>query len=139
MLTFLIYRTRASPAKVNQMDLKLDDKGDVEELKEVMSIMATEIPKLLEAISKTMYSADNAAKLGEQTAEFYKKLKDAGMSEEQAFKLTEEFMTNFSVGSMIGKIIGGARQGSGESDEMRKQVNERIKKKMKEALDDDES
>jgi len=121
------------------MDLKLDDKGDVEELKEVMSIMATEIPKLLEAISKTMYSADNAAKLGEQTAEFYKKLKDAGMSEEQAFKLTEEFMTNFSVGSMIGKIIGGARQGSGESDEMRKQVNERIKKKMKEALDDDES
>jgi len=120
------------------MDLKLDDKGDVEELKQVMSILSTEIPKLLESISKTMYSADNAAKLGEQTAEFYKKLKDAGMSEEQAFKLTEEFMANFSVGSMIGKIVGGARHGHDPSNDIEKEVNDRIRKKLKDAIGEDE-
>jgi F0F1-type ATP synthase assembly protein I len=117
--------------------MDLSDEGDVKELKEVMSIMATEIPKLLEAISKTMYSADNAAKLGEQTAEFYKKLKDAGMTEEQAFKLTEEFMANFSVGSMIGKIIGGARRGD-STDDIEKEVNDRIKKKIKKAMGDED-
>ncbi len=114
--------------------MDLNDMEDVEKLKEVMAVMATEIPKLLESISKTMYSADNAAKLGEQTAEFYKKLREAGMTEEQAFKLTQEFMANFSVGSMIGKMIGGSGHGHGDIDE---EVNEQIKKKIKKAMGDD--
>ncbi len=112
--------------------MALDDEKDMEKLKEVMTIMSTEIPKLLESISKTMYSADNAAKLGEQTAEFYKKLKDAGMTDEQAFKLTEEFMANFSVGSMIGKIIGGARRPG--NDDVDDEVNAQIKKRIKKAM-----
>jgi len=114
--------------------MNLNDEGDMEKLKEVMAVMSTEIPKLLESISKTMFSAENAAKLGEQTAEFYKKLKDAGMTDEQAFKLTEQFMANFSIGKMLGSIIGGAR---GPGDEIDKEVNERIKKKIKDAMDDD--
>ncbi len=115
--------------------MALDDEKDMEKLKEVMTIMSTEIPKLLESISKTMYSSDNAAKLGEQTAEFYKKLKEAGMTDEQAYKLTEQFMSNFSVGSMIGKIIGGARNHGG--DEIDNEVNEQIKKRIKKAMGDD--
>ncbi len=117
--------------------MALDDEKDMEKLKEVMTVMSTEIPKLLESISKTMYSADNAAKLGEQTAEFYKKLKEAGMTDEQAFKLTEEFMANFSVGSMIGKIIGGAG-GHDHGDEIEREVNERLKKKIKKAMGDED-
>ncbi len=116
--------------------MNLDTGEDIDKLKEVMAIMSSEIPKLLESISKTMYSADNAAKLGEQTAEFYKKLREAGMTDEQAFKLTEEFMANFSVGSMIGKIIGGAR--SDEGSDIDREVNERIKKKIKKAMGDED-
>lgn len=115
--------------------MDLSDEKDMEKLKEVMAVMSTEIPKLLESISKTMFSADNAAKLGEQTAEFYKKLKDAGMTDDQAFKLTQDFMANFSIGNMIGKIIGGARSGS--NDEIENEVHERIKKKIKDAMEDD--
>ncbi len=118
--------------------MDLTDEKDMEKLKEVMAVMSTEIPKLLDSISKTMFSADNAAKLGEQTAEFYKKLKDAGMTDEQAFKLTEEFMANFSIGNMLGKIIGGARGHGDETDEVRKEVNERIKKKIKDAMGDED-
>jgi polyhydroxyalkanoate synthesis regulator phasin len=84
-----------------------------------------------------MFSAENAAKLGEQTAEFYKKLKDAGMTDEQAFKLTQDFMANFSIGNMIGKIIGGTRSHRHASDEVEKEVNERIKEKIRNAMDDD--
>jgi len=115
--------------------MDLTDEKDLKNLKEVMAVMSTEIPKLLESISKTMFSADNAAKLGEQTAEFYKKLKDAGMTDEQAFKLTQDFMANFSIGNMLGKIIGGTR---GPADEIEKEVNERIKKKIKDAIDDED-
>jgi len=115
--------------------MNLSDEKDVKNLKEVMAVMSTEIPKLLESISKTMFSAENAAKLGEQTAEFYKKLKDAGMTDEQAFKLTQDFMANFSIGNMLGKIIGGARGGE---DEVSRQVNEQIKKKIKDAMSDED-
>ena len=115
--------------------MDLTDENDMEKLKEVMAVMSTEIPKLLESISKTMFSAENAAKLGEQTAEFYKKLKDAGMTDEQAFKLTEEFMANFSIGNMLVKIIGGARTGGGE---VQADIDKRIKKKIKEAMGDDD-
>jgi len=118
--------------------MNLDKEEDIDKLKEVMGIMATEIPKLLESISKTMYSADNAAKLGEQTAEFYKKLKDAGMTDEQAFKLTEEFMANFSIGNMVGKIIGSSRSHESDEDDIDEEVNKRIKKKIKEAMGDDD-
>jgi uncharacterized protein YqfA (UPF0365 family) len=118
--------------------MNLNDEGDMEKLKEVMAVMSTEIPKLLESISKTMFSAENAAKLGEQTAEFYKKLKDAGMTDEQAFKLTQEFMANFSIGNMLGKIIGGTRSHGDVDDEISKAVNERIKKKVKDAMGDED-
>jgi len=116
--------------------MNLTDEGDMEKLKEVMAVMSTEIPKLLESISKTMFSAENAAKLGEQTAEFYKKLKDAGMTDDQAFKLTQDFMANFSIGNMLGKIIGGARGGA--DDEIGDEIDKRIKKKIKDAMGDDD-
>ena len=116
--------------------MDLTDEKDMKNLKEVMAVMSTEIPKLLESISKTMFSAENAAKLGEQTAEFYKKLKEAGMTDEQAFKLTQDFMANFSIGKMLGNIIGG---GHGESDdELGHEIDKRIKKKIKDAMGDDD-
>lgn len=119
--------------------MNLSDKEDVEELKEVMSVLSTEIPKLLEAISKTMYNADNAAKLGEQTAEFYKKLKEAGMTDQQAFELTEQYMSNFSIGKMIGGMIGGSgHHHDHDEDDISKAVRERIKKKISEANGDDD-
>ncbi len=117
----------------------IDDEHDIEKLKEVMSVISVEIPKLLDAISKTMYSPENAQKLGEQTAAFYKKLKEAGMSEEQAFKLTQDYMENFSLGNMIGTVIGSASHKKGDiDDEMEEMIHERIRKKMKQKLSEDD-
>jgi hypothetical protein len=115
----------------------LDDENDIEKLKEVMSVISVEIPKLLDAISKTMYSPENAQKLGEQTAAFYKKLKEAGMSEEQAFKLTQDYMENFSLGNMIGTVIGSASHRD-DHDDIQEMIDRKIRKKMKEKLGDDD-
>lgn len=116
----------------------MDDEHDIEKLKEVMSVISVEIPKLLDAISKTMYSPENAQKLGEQTAAFYTKLKEAGMSEEQAFKLTQDYMENFSLGNMIGTVIGSASRKDDFDHEMEEMIQKRIKKKMKQKLKDDD-
>ncbi|MBN1678205.1 MAG: hypothetical protein JW880_06660 [Candidatus Thermoplasmatota archaeon] len=119
----------------------MDDEKDIDKLKEVLNIVSTEIPKILDAISKTIYSPENAERLGEQTAAFYKKLKDAGMSDEQAAKLTETFMASFSIGKVIEQVIGPLGHGHGHSsddDEIEKMVKERVKKKIAKSLGDDD-
>lgn len=108
---------------------------DVEKVKEVMSIMSTEIPKLLDAVNKQLSNPDNARKMGEVVAQFYKQLKDSGMSEQQAFALTEEFMSSFSVGGLLPKIISGGNKSRDDIDEM---IEERVRRAVKKKLDEDD-
>lgn len=122
----------------------MDDEKDIDKLKEVLGVVSTEIPKILDAISKTIYSPENAERLGEQTAAFYKKLKDAGMNDEQAAKLTEAFMANFSIGKVIEQVIGplghghGHAHGKEDDDEIEKMIKERMKEKIRKSMGDDD-
>jgi len=113
----------------------LDDEKDIDKLKEVLGVVSTEIPKILDAISKTIYSPENAERLGEQTAAFYKKLREAGMSDEQAAKLTEAFMANFSIGKVVEQVLGHDHD---TDDEIEKAIREKIEKKMAKKLGDDD-
>lgn len=103
----------------------MDDHGgfanDAEEVKAILGVVSTEIPKLLDSISKTLYNPQNAESLGKSVAQFYKQMRDAGMDEKQAYEMTQNFMKNFSMGSMISDMLGGA-----------------IKQGMKDDKDDDE-
>lgn len=85
-----------------------DDKPDAKELKEILGVVSTEIPKLLESISNMIYNKDNAENFGKSVAVFYKQMVDSGMDQKQAFELTQKYMTNFSMGGMLSQVIGGA-------------------------------
>lgn len=91
-----------------------EDSKDVKELKEVLQVVSTEIPKLLESISSTMYKSDNVENLGKAIAKFYKELIDAGMDQKQAFELTRSFMSSFSLGGMISQAINAGARGAAE-------------------------
>ena len=56
-----------------------EEKHDAQEVKEILGVVSTEIPKLLEAISSSMYSKENAENLAKSVASFYKSMKEAGM------------------------------------------------------------
>ncbi len=90
---------------------------DAQELKEVLSVVSTEIPKLLESISNQMYKPENAESFGKSIATFYKQLKEAGMDDKQAYELTQEYMQNFSLGGMVGKVFQGKKPKLDEDDE----------------------
>jgi len=116
----------------------MDDDMDPEKLKEILSVVSTEIPKLVEAITKTMYNTENAENMAKAVAQFYKSMKDAGMAEDQAFELTQDFMSSFSIGGMIGKAIQGHSHNDGVDDLIEAKVREKIKKKFeKESGEDD--
>jgi len=115
--------------------MSFDDDMDAEKLKEILAVVSTEIPKLVEAITKTMYNQENAENMAKSVAQFYKSMKDAGMEEEQAYALTKQFMSSFSVGGLISKAIEGGRGGE---DEIEKEIKKRIKAKLKLEKDDDD-
>lgn len=107
----------------------MDDDMDAEKLKEVLGVVSTEIPKLVEAITKTIYNMDNAENMAKAVAQFYKSMKEAGMDDQQAFALTQEFMDSFSIGGIIGKAVSG--RGDDDKDEIDEYIEAKIEKKLK--------
>lgn len=106
--------------------------NDPEELRKVLSVVSTEIPKLIESITKTMYNKENAENMAKAIAEFYKSMKEVGMNDSQAYALTREFMSSFSLGGIVGKVFQGGMPMGDVGDEIDEMVEESIREKIRE-------
>jgi len=112
---------------------------DVEELKEILALVSEKIPALLNSLTDVLYGKEQASKYGEAVARFYKTLKETGMTDEQAFELTKQYMSSLNIPGMIGEALSGRGKKIGirtkediDEDfgkEIEKIVKERIKKK----------
>lgn len=89
---------------------KKSEMPDAKELKEILNTVSTEIPKLLESIGKVFSNPENANQIGKAVAQFYKELVAAGMSPQQAYELTKEYMSSFSLGGLISSGLKGATE-----------------------------
>ena len=90
--------------KPERQGKKMSEKSempDAKELKEILSTVSTEIPKLLEAIGKVFSNPENANQIGKAVAQFYKELIAAGMTPDQAYQMTKDYMASFSLGGLI--------------------------------------
>ena len=88
---------------------------DAEEVKKVIEVAAEKIPALLNSLTDVLYSKSSAEKYGQAVANFYKTLRDSGMTEEQAYKLTEQYMSSLNIGKLFeGKFRG--RHGHEEAE-----------------------
>jgi hypothetical protein len=77
---------------------------DPEKIKEILDIVGEKIPGLLKELSGLLYSADSAKKYAQAAAIFYKELKNAGMTDEQAYELTSQYLSTLNLGKMINKF-----------------------------------
>jgi hypothetical protein len=105
------------------------DKTDAEELKEILSVVSTEIPKLVEGITKMMYDNEHAEKMAKSVAQFYKELVAAGMKPEMAYDLTSKYMANMSMGGIISQAMGHADKS---------EIGDAIKQKIKKEIENDD-
>ena len=84
-----------------------DRMPDQEKIKEILDIVSEKIPRLLKEMSGLLYSPKSAKQYAEAAAIFYKELKDAGMTNEQAFELTSQYLSTLNIGKMMGKFGSG--------------------------------
>ncbi len=108
---------------------KREEKEDVEELREVLSVVSKEVPALIKGIIASVFSEEAGRDMGKAAAAFYKQLKEAGMPEETAVKMTENYISVFtSLGDIMKRAVGGEKRVKGE------EIGEEISKKIKEKL-----
>ena len=104
-------------------------KEDAEELREVLSVVSKEVPSLIKSIIASVFSEEAGRDMGKAAAAFYKELKDAGMPEETAVKMTENYVAVFtSLSDVMKKTVSGEHKVKGED------VGEEISRKIKEKL-----
>lgn len=115
-----------------------DKQMDPENIKEILSVVSTEIPTMIKSILSSVFSEEAGRNMGKAAAAYYKELKNGGLPEQVAVKLTEEYMRTFtSIGDML-KAAGRGNWGHAEEDEISKEIQKRISKKLQRSTDEEE-
>lgn len=84
---------------------------DPEKFKDILSFVSEKLPSLLGTLTDAIYGKEASAKFGSAVSNFYKQLKDSGMTDEQAFKLTEQYMSSLNLAGTIAKAISSRNKG----------------------------
>lgn len=125
---------------------------DAEEVKEILEVVSKEIPKLIESLTDVLYGEKSSAKYGKAISSFYKSLIDSGMTSEQAFELTQQYMSSLNLAGLIGDAISGDKGGPKKimikagghehcdhmDEDFGKEIEERVKEKIRKKLEEDE-
>jgi len=105
---------------------------DPENIKEILSVVSSEIPAMLKSILSSVFSEEAGRNMGKAAAAYYKELKDGGLPEPVAVKMTEEYMRTFtSIGEMM-RSAGKGGWGSHSGDEIGRHIEKSIRSKMRE-------
>ena len=104
------------------------ERMDPENMKEMLSIVSSEIPAMIKNILSSVFSEEAGKNMGKAAAAYYKELRDGGLPEPVAVKMTEEYMRTFTnIGEMLKGVGGGrGRWGASQADEISKHISERI-------------
>ena len=108
---------------------------EAEEVRQILAAVSTEVPALIKSIIASVFSEEAGRNMGKAAAAFYKELKDGGMPENVAVKMTEDYIGVFtSLGDMLkrvgekGKVVVATEGGK----EIGKEIEKRIKEKLAE-------
>jgi len=127
------------------MSLKAEGKKtaaeEAEEVRRILSAVSTELPTLIKSIIGAVFSEEAGRNMGRAAAAFYKELKESGIPDDVAVRMTENYVgvvTSLSdllkhVGEE-GKVVVTTKKG----EELGKEIEELIKEKIVEKLGEKE-
>ena len=120
-------------------------KEEAEEVKEILSAVSTQVPALIKSVLASVFSEEAGKSMGKAAAAYYKELKEGGMPEDVAVKMTQEYMRTFtSLGSMLQnigkseKVVLSGKAGEDLGEEIERRVREKIERKRRERESEEE-
>jgi hypothetical protein len=127
----------------DKTEKKKTSSEEAEEVKEILSAVSTEVPALIKSIIGAVFSEEAGRNMGKAAASFYRELKDSGMPDNVAVKMTEDYVSVFtSLGDLLknqGKgITISAGKGKELGDEIEKRVKEKLAERKKEEDEEEE-
>ena len=102
---------------------------EAEEVGAILQVVSKEVPSLIKGLVSSVFSEEAGREMGKAAGAFYKELKDSGMPDEIAVKMTENYISVFTDLGNIMKKFGGAERSSSEMEEA---IKRKIKKKLAE-------
>ncbi len=124
---------------IEKSEKKKTPAEDAEEIRQVLSAVSTEVPALIKSIIGSVFSEEAGKSMGRAAAAFYKELKESGMPDDVAVKMTEDYMGVFtSLGDILkrvgkkGKVFISTEEGEEIGKEIEKLVKEKIAEKLRE-------
>ena len=110
-------------------DEKRKEKYGPQEIKEVLSAVSTEVPGMIKSILSSVFSEEAGKNMGKAAAAYFKELKEGGLPEQVAVKMTEDYMKTFT---SLGDMLRSAGRHGGDyelREHIEKKVGERIREK----------
>jgi len=110
--------------------------SDAEEVKEILKAVSEGIPALIKGIMGSIFSEETGGNMGRAAANFYKELKAAGMPDDVAVRMTENYIKTFTdLGSLVKEAMskkGGFtfKHGKEHGEEISKIVKKRIQEEI---------
>ncbi|MFW5914573.1 MAG: hypothetical protein ACOCSO_02140 [Thermoplasmatota archaeon] len=77
---------------------------EMRELKAVMRAVSETVPEVLGSINEALFKGQDPGRVGEAVADFHRHLVESGIPPDQAYRLTRDYMSSVSIGSMIGGL-----------------------------------
>jgi len=102
---------------------------DAEEVKAILEVVSKEVPTLIKGIIGSVFSEEAGRDMGKAAGAFYKELKESGMPDEIAVRMTENYISVFT---SLGDIMKKFEIGKIHSSEMGEEIEKQIKKKLAE-------
>lgn len=112
--------------------------GEAEEVREILGVVSTQIPALIRGVVGAVFSEEAGRDMGRAAGAFYKELRESGMPEDVAVKMTQNYIGVFtSLGDMLKQAVSGKGKHmhiikAGKEGE--EEIGEEIAKKIKEKI-----
>jgi ERCC4-type nuclease len=114
-------------------------KVEAENIREILGVVSSEVPALIKSLLASVFSEEAGRSMGKAAAAYYKELKQGGMPEEVAVKMTQDYMRTFtSLGDMLRSSGRGKSTGDDIGEEIERKIREKLEKKTKEREQDED-
>jgi hypothetical protein len=90
---------------------------EAQEVKEILSVVSSEVPALIKGLIASVFSEEAGRSMGKGAAAYYKSLKEGGLPEDVAVKMTQDYVRTFTSFGEVFKNVGHVQRHRHEEKE----------------------